>query len=540
VLAAALAALAREVEGLPPGKALRQPLEALPADPRRLRPLLSGTTPAMARLCSGSWRNARSLLQAALNHQRGDLLPRRLDIAPGEEWLECLATIGKGSRALYHLARLARYATLQGVEPEAVDDAFMARYEADLTQRSLTAEPARVARDTARAWNEAASRHPDWPQLQLTIPNNRVRYSLPWTEYPTSLQQEVEGWLDSLGRDVLADRDFRPLRPASLLLRHKQLALYLGALVEAGEDPASMSSLAAVVTHAQARRALRVIHLRGGEKPSAHLAQMANLVVIIARHWVKLDAAEIDPLRRLERNLRPEPCGLAPRNEARLAQLNDPHLLGGVLALPQTLIGQLRGDKAPLAKSAQQFQTAVAIEIFLMTGLRIGNVAGLEIGKSLMLRKDGGVDLLIPRTEVKNNIAIAADLPAVSAAMIRRYIQLHRPLLGEPNSAWLFPGSKPGTHKTSGGLRDQVTLAMQRVCGVAWHPHLFRHLLALLQLEQDAGADGVVTRALGHKQAATTRQHYTGFQTKAAIRKHDELVLRRGAAFFGARQGSKR
>jgi hypothetical protein len=205
------------------GKALRHPLEALPADPCRIRALLLATTPAMARLSSGSWRNARSLLNAALNHLNGQMLPRRLDLKPSDAWCACLAALGTGDHKRHKLARLARYATRSGIEPEAVDNAFMARFEADLTQRSLTAEPARVARDTARAWNEAATRLPDWPQLQLTIPDNRVRYSLAWEDYPNSLQAEIELWLDWLGRDVFADRDFRALRPRSIFLRHKQL-----------------------------------------------------------------------------------------------------------------------------------------------------------------------------------------------------------------------------------------------------------------------------------------------------------------------------
>ena len=51
--------------------------------------------------------------------------------------------------------------------------------------------------------------------------------------------------------------------------------------------------------------------------------------------------------------------------------------------------------------------------------------------------------------------------------------------------------------------------------------------------------DGVVTRALGHKRAETTRSHYTGFQTKHAIRQHDALVLaRRANSLPHARGGS--
>lgn len=520
-------------------RVLNQPLEALPADPPRLRPLLSGITPAIARLSPGSWRNAVSLLQAGLNHLHGDLLPRRMDLPPSPLWIQCLRATDTASRSRYFLARLARYATRLGIEPEDVDDALLARYTADLIERSLTAEPGRVARDTARAWNEAAERYPDWPQSHLTIPDNRVRYSLAWEAYPISLQKEVALWLDWMGRDPFADRDFRPLRPASIAARHRQLALYLGALVEAGDEPSGMTSFAAVTTLASAKRALLVLYRRGGEKPSTHLAQMADLALLLARHWVKLGEAEVQGLRRLARQLRPVSTGLTERNEARLGQLNDNRRMEAVLTLPVVLSAQVRKAGPPTVLLARQFQTAVAVEIFLMTALRISNVAALEIGRSLLLRDDGGVDLHIPRGEVKNDTHIAADLPAESAALIGRYIKFYRPLLGDPNSRWLFPGTKPGTHKTIGGLRDQVTNAMSRRCGVNWHPHLFRHLLARLLLEQNAGADGVVTRALGHKRAETAREHYIGYQTKAAIRHHDELLLRRRAAILGNRKGGK-
>ena len=77
---------------------------------------------------------------------------------------------------------------------------------------------------------------------------------------------------------------------------------------------------------------------------------------------------------------------------------------------------------------------------------------------------------------------------------------------------------------------------MAEFCGVEWHPHLFRHLMARLLLEHDAGADSLVTRALGQKRAESTR-YYTGFQTTAAIRKHDELLLQRRATILGPRKG---
>jgi len=266
---------------------------------------------------------------------------------------------------------------------------------------------------------------------------------------------------------------------------------------------------------------------------------MADLALMLARHWIKSSEAEVGVMRRLARQLRPDSIGLAERNAARLAQLNDTRRMDAVLTLPIVLSAEARKAGQPTVHLARQFQTAVAVEIFLMTGLRVQNVAGLEIGRSLLLRDDGGVDFQIPREEVKNNMPIAADLPAECSAMIRRYVQLYRPLLGEPNSRWLFTGAKPGTHKTTAGLREQVTTAMSRRCGVRWHPHLFRHLMAHLLLEQDPGADGIVTRALAHKRIETARESYSGYQTKSAIRRHDELLLRRRAAILGNGKGRK-
>ena len=123
---------------------------------------------------------------------------------------------------------------------------------------------------------------------------------------------------------------------------------------------------------------------------------------MLARHWVRLPHADCEALARLARNLRPLQEGLAPRNEERLAQLNEPRRLDMVLLLPDTLAARVRRAGPPTVTLAQNFQTAVVVELFLMTGLRIANVAELEIGRTLLLRENGGIDILIPRESVKN------------------------------------------------------------------------------------------------------------------------------------------
>ena len=259
------------------GRALRRPIEAIPADPVRLRPLLDPVTPAMVRLTSGSWSNVRSLFASALGRAVPGFLPQRFDLTPSSAWQLRIEAARPDINALFLLGRFGRWATLHGIEPEEVDGAVIDRYREDLTQRSLTSQPARMARKTIRAWNALIARFEEWPGQPLDLPDGKVRYSLPWDTYPPSLLKDIEAWLDRLGRDPFADRDFRPLRPASIQSRHKYLALYLGALVEAGQDRAAMTSLAAVVTVERARAALRIVHRRQGERLTQHLGSVTGL-----------------------------------------------------------------------------------------------------------------------------------------------------------------------------------------------------------------------------------------------------------------------
>lgn len=520
-------------------RALGRPLEILPAEPVQLRPWLAGLTPAMARLTPGSWRNALSDLSIALAHVRPAMLPRRFDFAPSPEWAALLQALPRRSRDLFYLGRLARYASHVGIEPDQVDDALLARYLTDLRLNSLTADPARVMREAARSWNAVAARDPDWPQLRLTVPDNRIRYSLPWDSYPASLREEINRWLDRLGRDPLAPRKVRALRPASIKAREQQLALYLGALVETGDDPATMTCLAAVVTPVHAERVLRVVYARNGGRITAHLSQLAALALMIARHWLRLGQDDIEALRDLSRSARPSTEGLAPRNIERLAQLDDAGRLDAVLMLPTDIAARVRRAGPPTVRLARLMQTAAAMEILLGTAMRIGNLAALAIGDSLRLRQDGGIDILIAAVQVKNRVPLTCSITGHSAVLVRRYIQEYRPLLGDPSAPWLFPGQRPGMAKTTEALGSQISRAMAQLAGVQWNVHAFRHLAAKVLLEENPGNDGVVTRALGHKRADTARQYYSGFATAAAIRRYDTLLLAQRAAILRRRRRVK-
>ncbi|WP_048863477.1 hypothetical protein, partial [Acidisphaera rubrifaciens] len=203
-------------------KALRQPLDTIPADPVELRRRLNGWTPAMAGLSAGRWRNVRSLLQAALAQVGIIRVEGRSSRPPSPAWaalVDGLTTHGDR----YKLSRLASWCTAGGIAPDAVDDAMMDRYFVDLRNGSLVAQPDRIRRDTAVAWNRCAATCPDWPQRRLAIPDNRGSYSVPWSTFLPSLKADVDAWLDRLaGRDPMAELEFRPLKPASVASRRKQ------------------------------------------------------------------------------------------------------------------------------------------------------------------------------------------------------------------------------------------------------------------------------------------------------------------------------
>jgi hypothetical protein len=69
-------------------------------------------------------------------------------------------------------------------------------------------------------WNEAVAAIPAWPRHRVTVPNYTQIYSLPWDAFPSSLKRDVDAYIEHLtGSDLLADLDFRPLRPSSLKSR---------------------------------------------------------------------------------------------------------------------------------------------------------------------------------------------------------------------------------------------------------------------------------------------------------------------------------
>ena len=427
----------------------------------------------------------------------------------------------------YKLSRLASWCSAGGIAPDAVDDSVMDRYLTDLRDGSLVAGPDRIRRDTAVAWNRGAAACPGWPQRRLAVPDNRGVYAIPWSKFPSSLKDDVEAWLERLaGRDPMAELEFRPLKPASVASRRKQIHLFISALVLRGVDPARLQTLADVVTPERAGQGLAFFWDRAGGAPSVHGGHIASMLLALARHWVGADEAQLKRLRMLARRIRPEASGMTARNRERLRPLDDERTLRSLLTLPGRIRDEVLRAGTPTHATALDLQAAVAIELLIMAPIRMGNLNRLRCGVHLLRGRDGGVMLALGGHEVKNRMPFEARLPDDTARLLDLYETHYRPLLNDAGGDWLFPGQRADSPKSSEGLRAQLQKCLRVRCGLAFHPHLFRHAAAKLILENNPAAHGLVQRVLGHKNIATTLEHYTGLETQAAVAHYDTQVIR--------------
>jgi integrase len=349
----------------------------------------------------------------------------------------------------------------------------------------------------------------------------------------------VDAYLDHMaGKDILAETDFRPLSSKSIETRTRQLRMYMSALVHRGRDPQTLRSLADLVAVETARDRLRFFLDRAGGKPTKQTYDIACVVKTLARHGVHVEEAHLKELRAICRSIKLKlneltvDTGPSPKNRDRLRQFNDPANVTALVTLPQRILAEMRGIKQPTHAQALDVQTAVAIELLLMTALRITNLAELDLDRHLIRSRPGGVvSLAIPRNEVKNRSDIEAALPAESVRLLDQYLALYRPVLLKEPSKWLFPGRDGKKPKCTPALRTLIVNCVAQRCGLKIHPHLFRHIGAKTYLDANPGAYGLMRLVLGHKSVDTTTKFYCGFETPAAMLHFDNHVLKlRGQA----------
>jgi integrase len=501
----------------------RQP-EELPAHPGDLSARLKGVSPAMAGVSTGRWRNVKSLVRQALKLTGLATVPGRSLVPLSPEWATLLSLL-PNQRLRTGLSRLARFCSAAAIDPGQVDDGVMASFLDAMRNEGMINKPRSVHRTACVTWNRAAA-IPGWPDRILTVPDYRKHYALPWSTFPASLKVEADAYFTRLaGGDGLEELDFSPLKPNSIATRKQQLHEFISALVHRGRDPATLRTLADVVAIDAVKDGLLFFIDRPEGKAMKHALDIASMLRALARHWVKVDEAQLSALKGICKRLNPGNRGLTDKNKMALRQFDDPANVYALVTLPQRLVKDAAKLKTPQAR-ALQVQTALAIELLLMAAPRLENLVGIHLERHLNRWPKGNVvHLVIPGPEVKNGVPIEVALPASTVQLLDLYLKEHRPVLLKGQSDWLFPG-RDGKAKSDQAIRANIVGAAKRLCGLTITPHQFRHINAKLYLDAHPGAYGVVRLTLGHKSVETTTQFYCGTETAAALRYHDEHILK--------------
>ena len=201
--------------------------------------------------------------------------------------------------------------------------------------------------------------------------------------------------------------------------------------------------------------------------------------------------------------------------------------------MPAELLAEARRGKVSPKRCAMLVETALAIELLLMTALRIKNLAGLHLDqniKSSRATRDGVCHLIVEPHQVKNGQPLEFELDNETTALLRTFVEQYRPLLVPALSRWLFSRRDTSEPMSTTVLSQRISKTIRQRTGLDVNPHLFRSLGGKLYLDRHPGGYEVVRRMLGHTNMSTTLQAYTGLESTSAAKHFDQTIrsLREG------------
>jgi integrase len=487
---------------------------------------LAAINPVAAGLTAKTFSNIRSDFQAAVNASGlKQLRPTgKGALSPG--WTRLLDKL-PNRRGGIGLARLARHASQEGIEPDQIDDAALERFITAVRQGSLHRNPNHLHRTTAKIWNEAA-RQSGVDIRQVTIPSyrpapKRINCDL----LPVEFRQSVDDYLAwCSGSDVFnVDARPRPLSAGTLKLRRIQIHAAVTALVAAGIKPSEIGSLADLVSPSAFRLILRQRYNAANGRGNSFNRGLAETLAQIAREWVKVDAGVFAELRKLVGKMPMPQPGLTDKNKRFLRQFDDPAVLQRLHDLPDRLWAEVRRQARPNFRVLAKAQAALALSILCYMPLRLHNLVSLTFDVHLFLRAEANAisTLEISAPDVKNKTDMAFDIPPRIARMLIEYRDRIAPkIIGHrPDRLFVNADGSPKSQATVAWLIR--TYARRRV-GIVLTSHQFRHLSAKVLLDAEPGSFETVKQLLGHKSLKTTVGAYAGIDSRRAARHHQRLI----------------
>ena len=514
-------------------EALGRPPEAVPALPTWLQPRLERIAPASLGMSPKTWSNLLSNARAAfaLFGCVGRRIHRKDDLSP--EWRVLWeAVLASGNRTLRpSLGRFVYYLNSQGVAPSDVTDTQAATYHEALSADELRKSPDNVFKSALHAWNMAVRTIEGWPDRPLSIPATGRRIKLPLDSFPESFRVDLETFRETLLHPDALDPDAldAPRSVTTADQYERQLHRFASILVHAGIPILEIDGLAALVAPKRAELGLRRMLDRNGGHTSRGIDQIATILKLVGRRFIRVSEAEQKALNRLAQRLgfRRQP-GMTTKNRDRLRSLQDPATLRCLLDLPHELFTRAE-THADTQAAALEREDGLALAILLIAPIRRKNLSTIHLDRNLQ-RAGDAMYLVFPPDEVKNGQPIEFELLPAIASMIDRHLATRSPKLCPSHTPWLFPRRDGTTSMHPDGLSKRIRTRLRRELGLDINPHLFRHLSAKLLLDAHPGAYEAVRHLLGHARLSSTLNAYIGLETATAARLFADAVeaVRRG------------
>jgi integrase len=497
----------------------------------RIHPLQAGTSAKRKRNHMSEFKRAFVAVGWHERRNKADFLP---------PWLVLFNALP----TKFHRCALTRFfcfCSKNGILPDQVDDAVSARFRRFLDQVDFCRKPATMQRDVCRVWNRMVDRIAAWPRTRLTLPRSDRFWALPWEAFPATLRSDTERWLaqgaDENVFDVHAPRE--PLRPATINTRRHQIRQFASALVLSGRDPASLGSLADLVTPDAFEDGMRVLLQRAKTGAKAQPGAFGLCLLSVAKHWVGLPKKEMDAMTRVVARVRTRQRGMTEKNKEMLRQLDNPARRHDLLTFPQRTLEEVRSSPGSSHGDALRVQTAVAVEILIKTAIRRANLAAIDLDRHLRwtrTRKSITAHLVFDGPEVKNGKDLAFELSGETVVLLRTYLDDYRPVLIDGPNRYLFPGKGP-EHKVAHRLSSQIARHVHQRTGITLTAHSFRHIAAKLTLEDNIVNYEGARQLLGHSSLRTTTEYYCGEERLAHLRRYDALVERQREDASGGTPG---
>ena len=503
---------------------------------------LDQLSPATAEMTSQSWANLKSRVRSALRYAAPHLAPARSRIRLEREWAALAAAAPRRERC--QLSRLFRFAQGMGWLPGDIGEPQLEQFEDYLEHEAIHSDSVHVVRTTRRAWNRCVDTVPGWPQRRLEAPARRgAPYYLRPEQLPETLQQEMDEYLHRLEHpDPFLGPVGKSLAPTTINQFRLTFITLASALVASGTPVNELTSVASLVRHDNLEKALRFLYARAGHRVYHMMFRVALRARTIGGQvgLSEQDLAGIDSTVAKVKREQSAEYGLTPKNRRLLARFDDPAFVDRLLTFPQRLV-QAAKSATNKRHAATRARDAVAVELLLMCGMRLGNLARLRVGETIRKVGEGRdarwvVDL--PAETVKNKQPLRFVLKPDSGPLIEWYLSNWHAYWGGPGVPWLF-SAKGGGHVDPPLLTISIKRRARRYVGVEITCHQFRHLSAEVYLQAHPLELGVVSQHLGHRKPDTTRTYYAREQTRVATERYHQVLARKRAEAL-ARPRSKR